>query len=99
MEVLDELCGWLKHKGDHRWWVARLLDAAVLAMSKEAMPAVLLGIDDENEAVRKTAVSHLIKLDDGSRTELIKAALESASRNRWQPAPSSISPGSRSSSG
>jgi hypothetical protein len=76
VEVLDELCGWLKHRGDNRWWVSRLLDAAVQAMGEEAMPALLRGIDDEEEAVRKCAVSHLIKLDDGSRTELIKAAFE-----------------------
>ena len=75
-DVLADVINYLQ-RGENRssWESTQILDAAVRFMGRAALPAILIAVQSEVADVRKLAVSHLIALDDGSHTDLIRTSL------------------------
>ena len=53
------------------------------------MPAALIILKGSNHELRRLSLSHLMKLDDGSQTELIRAAIVQGIEETTQPEPGS----------
>ncbi|HYT92387.1 MAG TPA: HEAT repeat domain-containing protein, partial [Gemmataceae bacterium] len=84
VEVLPNALSCLERGAAEGQWGCALrqsfLTRMVKAMGKEALPAVLFGLQDE--WIHRTAVGHLIDLDDGTHAGLIQQALEAGLQHK-----------------
>ena len=75
-EVLNDVFDFLKSQKKKGSASIQVLDATVKALGAGALPLTLIELRDESFYVKKHAASHLINLDDGTHSELIRSTLE-----------------------
>lgn len=74
-EVIDDARFYLEHSEDGTWRKCHLLNGAVQAIGRAALPMTLALVNADLQS-RKVAVSHLINLDNGTHADLIRSTLE-----------------------
>ena len=75
-EVQDDICRYLEQPDAPPYLVAMVLNTASKSLGKSAIPVMLVAARNAAPNLRRTAFTHLSKLDDGSLAEAIKTGLE-----------------------
>ena len=87
-EVLGDVCTCLEHgQREDPWSASRLLEATVKKLGAKAVPAVQVALKGEHHHLRNEALSHLIRLDDGTHADVIRDTLVQGIEEAQQPLP------------
>jgi hypothetical protein len=87
-EVLDDICTYLQENMDASPWSAtQVIEAAVHRLQSESLPAILIVLQARAQPLRRRALEHLMRLDEGSHAKLIEASLRQGMEEAQQPNP------------